>query len=206
MGVQSLEEDLQFVHEFHGYLVQLIDAVKSWETTDARAVERGRERHERAYYEKEEAERIEGFRQVYGRLRTTINLGAVRLRNIAARYQLGFNEGWIYRMPASEQTNPNEYMFSFGPQAESAIIRDIQLIRGAIDNDLRIARRLAARPWRRRVYEDRVLPTARWFISPEHSKFTLVAGLATIVAVVLRLLGFDGKTIIDIIKAIKGQD
>jgi hypothetical protein len=48
--------------------------------------------------------------------------------------------------------------------------------------------------------------TARWFVKPEHSKFALIAGLAILVALILRLLGFDGKTIVDIIKAMTGKD
>jgi hypothetical protein len=206
MSVQSLEEDLQFVQEFHTHMVQIIEAIKGWERTDAAAIDQAREdgNPDGVCYDEGQSRKIKEYTKTYRQLRTTINLELVRLRNIAGRYQLAFNENWIYKIPTSNQRDPNAYTYSFDSSAEAATIRDIDLILGALNNNLREEKRQAARSRWIKVRDDYLFPGARWFLKPEHSKFTLIAGLAIVLALVLRSLGYDSKTIVEIVKAMRG--
>lgn len=206
VSAHSLEEDIQFVQQFQGYVVQLIAAVKKWESLDAAAWEEAREEghpHE-ICYDEDDGRKIKECTNTYSRLRTTINFEQIRLRNIAARYQLGVNENWSFKIPAQRNVNPNTYTFTFDANTEGTIIREIELIRGALSNDLREERRRETRSIWRKSWEDYLWPVAIWFVKPEHSKFTLIAGLAIVVALVFRSLGYDSKTIVEIVKAIRG--
>lgn len=184
MSVHNLEEDIQFVQQFQGYIVQIIATVKAWESLDAVAWEEARESGtpNEICYGLDESRKINEYNATYRQLRTTINFEQVRLRNIAARYQLGFNENWIFNIPTERHASPGTYAFTFDLHTESSIIREIELIRGALSNNVREERRREARPLWRKFWADYLLPAAKWFVKPEHSKFTLIAGLAIVVA------------------------
>jgi hypothetical protein len=208
VSVNSLEEDIQFVQQFQGYIIQFIATVKAWESLDATAWEEARESGtpNEICYGLDESRKIKEYNATYRQLRTTINCEQVRLRNIASRYQLGFNENWIFNIPTERHASAGigNYAFTFDLHTESAIVRDIELIRGALSNDLREEKRREGRPFWRKFWADYLLPAAKWFVKPEHSKFTLIAGLTIVVALVFRSLGYDGKTIVEIVKAIRG--
>lgn len=206
MSVRNLEEDLQFVQTFHGYIVQYIAAVNGWEQIDAQVGEIREGGKTEYYYSEEQFAALKKHESSYRSLRDTINLEVIRVRNIASRYQLAFNENWIYNIPTQRPKSGQQYMCTFDESIENAIYRDIFLIRGAISDNLKSERRREARPWYVKVWDDRMLPTLQWFVRPEHSKFTLIALLAIAVAVVLRALGYDGKVIVEIVKAIRGKD
>ena len=207
MTVHSLEEDIQFVQQFQGYVVQIIATVKAWESIDASAIERAREdgNPNEVCYDEDEAPKIRKYKATYGELRTNINFEQVRVRNIATRYQLVLNENWIFNIPTQRKGSPDNYAFTFDTGTESAIIREIQILRGALSNDLREARRLESRPLWRKLWADYILQAAKWFIKPEHSKYTAIAILLILVASVLWCLGYDAKGIVEIIKAFKAS-
>jgi hypothetical protein len=79
------------------------------------------------------------------------------------------------------------------------------LIRAAIGEDTKHQQLLALRPWYKKRFEDQLEPGARWFLKPEHSKYTAIAILLIVVAFVLSRLGYDAKGIVEIIKAVKGS-
>jgi hypothetical protein len=204
MSVNSLEDDLQFLQVFQDHVAQLISTVQRWEELDCEALEYRREEGDPSAIglSFEDATKFNTLRESLPQIRSNINFEIVRLRNIATRYGLSFNENWLYITPTIGRSNPT-YAFSFTESLENAIFRDIILIRGAVSDDLKNERRRGARPRRVKARDDYIFPLAHWFIKPEHSKFTLIAGLAIVLALVLRLLGFDGRTIVEIIKAIK---
>jgi hypothetical protein len=206
MTVQTLREDLQFLERFQGNVAQYIQVVRDWERLDAAAVEEAHGDGNEAHYTEEDSQRVKAYARMHRELLTSINQEIIRLRALVTRYQLAFDELWLFHSPTEGQTTPGIYSHYFTPGRENTIRREIELIRGALTLDLKLEQAREARSWGATLYEERILPTAGWFIKPEHSKFTLIAGLAILLALVLRLLGFDGKTIVDIIKAIRGKD
>jgi hypothetical protein len=194
MSVHTLEEELGFLQIFHNHVIHLIDTVKAWERLDAAAIEESNKNREpEVSYSLEAAKNIRQYTKSYEELRTLINLQLVRLRNIAKRYGLVFNEHWIYNLPTTRPRTAEGYTFTFDDYNENSIIRDILLIRGALNDNIREEKRRESRPRWLKVRDDYVFPVAKWLIKPEHSKFTLVAILVIVCAIVLHLFGFDAK-------------
>ena len=81
---------------------------------------------------------------------------------------------------------------------------ELLMIRGAASQNVEREEQKAARWWLRKCYEDYLLLVANWFLRPEHSKYTLIAVLAVLAAIALRALGYDGRTIVDVVKALRG--
>jgi len=206
MSVRSLENDLGFVQEFQDHVVQIIAAINGWERIDAAVVEQAREdgHPDEVCPDEDQSRKIREYKEVYWRLRTIINLETVRLRNIASRYQLTFSDNWLYNIPTEHRPTPTSYCYSLNKTSEAAIIRDIELVRGAVSDSLRTEKCLEARRWYVKFRDDYLLPTAVWFVKPDHSKWTLIAVLIIVVAIALRLLGYDAKTIVDVAKALRG--
>ena len=126
-------------------------------------------------YNNAESKEVKQCAQVYSQVRTTINLELVRFRNIVTRYQLIFGENWLKALPAKQHKTDPQYRYTFHAEMTSAVIREFELIRGALSDNLRQEKKRDARHRWTKLREDCIFPTAKWFIRPEHSKITLTA-------------------------------
>ena len=205
MTVLKLQGDADFVQKFQFAVVQYISAVREFEALDSKALAEKSKDPDVVGLDLDELTRYNALKVELPQLRANLNFEVIRIRDISSRYQgTGLNEGWLYHLPGSGRNNP-QYVFQFQADLENSILRDLVLIRAAIGEDTKHQQRLALRPWYKKRFEDQLEPVARWFLKPEHSKYTAIAILLIVVAFVLSRLGYDAKGIVEIIKAVKGS-
>ena len=163
--------------------------------------------HREIVLDEEDGHALKTLKEDFTALRSTINKEIPRLRSIGIRYGMEFSSNWMYRQPTQQlhQIHNNTYVFSFDDQGRAAIVREIELIDGAVAHDVQQEGARLLRPLYVKLWADYLFPAVRWIFHGEHSKITITGFVIIIVVLFLRIAGVDLKTLTELVKTIRGE-
>jgi len=131
--------------------------------------------------DEEDGHALKTLKEDFTALRSTINKEIPRLRSIGIRYGMEFSGN------------------------RAAIVREIELIDGAVAHDVQQEGARLLRPLYVKLWADYLFPAVRWIFHGEHSKITITGFVIIIVVLFLRIAGVDLKTLTELVKTIRGE-
>jgi hypothetical protein len=189
MSVKQAQSDFDFAVQFYEHVETLINTVRQWESVvelDNSPAEFQSDLVE--YRTKYQAELVE------------VTLRLVRFRELCKEYGILASEEWLKYVPLSKVgIRPPNGPYTFTPNVTNAIYKELISLRGATLHHLEEDKAKAARPWYIKAGEYLKI-TLKWLDDKGLAKWFVVVILLFLLALILKMLGFDRNGIIEIIK------
>jgi hypothetical protein len=202
MSVAEAQDDVSFIISFQDTVVTLIRNVQEWESTDSALDIDSPDRTA--------LDEMAKYRAWYDREHTTISTQLVRFQFLCLAYRVTFPENLLFVVPTSGKSSYNsDYRYSFPEVSKQAILRSIQMLRGAAERNLADEQQKALEEQNRppiprstrlwRIFTQTLdLLDKRGYLKP-----VVFTGLALLIIWVLHLAGFDFKTALEVYKSVK---
>lgn len=203
MSVEQAKRELDFIREFSDCVENMIRFAKQWEEMDASEIAKSNTGDVNAIA------RNDAFKPAYDEAHAEVSIRMVRINELCQRYGVTLPENLLFARPTAGRSSVIQYRYAFPEVAEAQLRRTLLMLRGAADRHLKEEEQ--------KEFEERNQPpiplrirscnafkrSVKLLHDTGYLKPIVWTVLIVIVIGCLHLFGFDLKTILEIIKAIR---